>query len=123
MQTTASVKPRVVVPRHPASTTAHSATRDSVTASSYAVAEIHAHIAVRDCLLAEAEAAGTRQSLNRVFIANEFVRECLKTPRAPYGAQHLAETEATRERTRCATVSARVAQLRERLAATEQLAA
>src|SRR2546430_11646238 len=75
----------------------------------YAVDEINAYIAIRDELLAEAEETGTRAKLDSVIIANDFVAGCLKSARAPYQAQSLAEEDAARERQRCRALSNRVA--------------
>jgi hypothetical protein len=80
--------------------------------SKYAVEEINAYIAVRDGLLVEAEEITTRARLDRVTIANEFVETCLRPARSPYEAQCLVETDAIRERKRCAAVKVRIAQLR-----------
>ncbi len=80
--------------------------------SKHALEEINAYIAVRDCLLVEAEAVTTRARLDRVTIANEFVETCLRPARSPYQAQCLVETDAIRERKRCAAVKVRIAELR-----------
>ena len=80
--------------------------------SKQAVEEINAYIAVRDVLLVEAEEVTTRARLDRLAIANEFVETCLRPARSPYEAQCLAETNAIRERKRCAAVKVRIAQLR-----------
>jgi uncharacterized protein YcbX len=78
----------------------------------FAVEEISAYIAIRDDLLTDAEQMRTRAKLESVLVANEFVASCLKPARAPYGAQSLAEADATRERKRCDVVRNRVAELR-----------
>jgi hypothetical protein len=80
--------------------------------SKQAVEEINAYIAVRDLLLFEAEGVTTCARLDKLRIANEFVETCLRPARSPYEAQCLAETEAIRERKRCAAVKVRVAKLR-----------
>jgi hypothetical protein len=80
--------------------------------SKHAVEEINAYIAVRDGLLVEAEEITTRAALDRVTIANEFVETCLRPARSPYEAQCLVETDAIRERKRCAAVKVRIAELR-----------
>jgi hypothetical protein len=75
-------------------------------------AEIHAYIATRDLALADAERNVTSATLNRAFLANELVQNCLTPARSPYEAQSLAEGEAQTERTRCEAVHRRIAQLR-----------
>jgi hypothetical protein len=80
--------------------------------SKQGVEEINAYIAVRDILLVEAEEVTTRARLDRLTIANEFVETCLRPARSPYQAQCLAETDAIRERKRCAAVKASIAELR-----------
>ena len=80
--------------------------------SSQASAEIHAYIAARDLALAEAERAVSDMTLNRAFLANQLVVDCLKPARSPYQAQSLPEAEAIRERQRCEAVQARIGQLR-----------
>ena len=69
--------------------------------SPQASAEIHAYIAARDLALAEAERAASDMTLNRAFLANQLVVDCLKPARSPYQAQSLPEAEAIRERLRC----------------------
>jgi len=51
-------------------------------------------------------------NLERVRISNEFVENCLKPARSPYGAQHLPAVDAVRERMRCEAVKVRLALLR-----------
>lgn len=80
--------------------------------SPQASAEIHAYIAARDLALAEAERAASDMTLNRAFLANQLVVDCLKPARSPYQAQSLPEAEAIRERQRCKTAHARIGQLR-----------
>ena len=80
--------------------------------SKHALEEISAYIAVRDVLLIDAEEITTRARLDRVTIANEFVETCLRPARSPYVAQCLVETDAIRERKRCAAVMVRIAELR-----------
>ena len=80
--------------------------------SNQAVEEINAYIAVRDVLLVEAEEVTTLAGLDRLTIANKFAETCLRLARSPYEAQCLAETDAIRERKRCAAVKVRIAELR-----------
>jgi hypothetical protein len=82
------------------------------TDSKYAVDEIHAYIAIRDNLLAQAEIDVNGAILKRVRLANDLVESCLKTAGTPYQTQNLGETDATRERQRCKAVRNRVAELR-----------
>ena len=84
---------------------------DGESGSKHAVAEINAYIAIRDSLLVDAEEFTTRVRLDRVRVANEFVETCLRPARSPYQAQCLVETDATRERERCAAVKVRIAEL------------
>ena len=77
-----------------------------------ATAEIHAFIATRDLAVAEAERHVSSNTLNRAFLANELVQNCLAPARSPYDGQSLAESEATTERKRCDAVSRRLVQLR-----------
>ena len=87
-------------------------TLTSAFGSVYSVAEINAYIAIRDELLAEAEELHTSAKLAATELANDFVSGCLKPVRAPYEAQCLPESDATRERKRCESVRERLAQLR-----------
>ena len=64
--------------------------------TSYVVDEINAYVAIRDIALAEAEKEPSSVNLERVRIANDFVKNCLKPARPPYEAQHLPETDAAR---------------------------
>jgi hypothetical protein len=80
--------------------------------SKQAIEEINAYIAVRDVLLVEAEEVTAPARLDRLTIANEFVETCLRPARPPYQAQCLTETDAIRERKRCAAVKVRIAELR-----------
>ena len=80
--------------------------------SPHANAEIHAYIATRDLAIADAERNVTSTTLNRAFLANELVQNCLKPARSPYESQCLGESEAQIERKRCAAVSRRISQLR-----------
>ena len=84
--------------------------------STYVVDEINAYIAIRDGLLTEAEQMRTAAKLDRLIAANDFVENCLQTPRPAYATQHLLETVAARERARCQVVKARVAELRRKSA-------
>ena len=49
------------------------------------------------------------------MMANEFAATCLQRARAPYQAQCLEESDARRERQRCAAVSVRLGKLKARL--------
>lgn len=80
--------------------------------SAYSVAEINAYIAIRDQLLAEAEKLHSTAKITSTALANDFVEGCLKPARSPYEAQCLPEEDAIRERKRCESVRARIAQLR-----------
>ena len=80
--------------------------------SPQASAEIHAFIAARDLAVADAERNVTSTTLNRAFLANELVQNCMKAARSPYEAQSLPEAEAKTERTRCEAVNRRLSQLR-----------
>jgi hypothetical protein len=84
--------------------------------STYVVDEINAYIATRDGLLMEAEQTRTAAALDRAMAANDFVENCLQSPRHAYASQHLPETVAARERARCQVVKARVAELRRKSA-------
>lgn len=86
-------------------------------ASDQAAREIDSYIAIRDSLLTEAKKTPTAANLNRLTIANDFVETCVKPARSPYEAQHLAEADATRERTRCAAVKELIAKLRAQIGA------
>lgn len=77
-----------------------------------ASAEIFAYIAARDMSVAEAERLPNDTTLNRAFLANQMVENCLRPARSPYQAQSLAEAEAARERKRCEAAHKRIAQLR-----------
>ena len=87
-------------------------TLTSAFGSAYSIAEINAYIGIRDQLLAEAEKQHTNAKLASIALANDFVEGCLKPVRSPYEAQCLPETDAIRERQRCAAVRDRIAQLR-----------
>jgi hypothetical protein len=87
-------------------------TLNSAVGSVYSVAEINAYIAIRDQLLAEAEKHQSTAKLASTALANDFVEGCLKPARSPYETQCLPESDAVRERQRCETVRARIAQLR-----------
>src|SRR4051812_12111626 len=78
----------------------------------HAEEEIHAYIAIRDLLLAEAEEAPTNSTLHRATIANDVVEVFLKPVRAPYEAQYLPENEARVERERCDKIKHRIRDLR-----------
>jgi hypothetical protein len=83
--------------------------------TTYVVDEINAYVAIRDIALAEAEKEPNSVNLERVRIANDFVKDCLKPARPPYEAQHLPETDAARERERCRDVRVRLSLLRAHL--------
>ncbi|MDQ6623373.1 MAG: hypothetical protein M3Y86_07810 [Verrucomicrobiota bacterium] len=83
-----------------------------VSTSPQAAAELHAYIAIRDELFAEAEQTITPAKLESALVANDFVATYLRPARAPYAAQSLPENDAVRERTRCEFVRGRLAQLR-----------
>jgi len=85
-------------------------------ATNHAEEEIHAYIAIRDLLLAEAEETPTNSTLHRATIANDVVEVFLKPARAPYEAQYLPENEARVERERCETVKHRIGDLRGKIA-------
>jgi hypothetical protein len=80
--------------------------------SRYSTEVINSYIAIRDRLVDEVEKIATPEKLNRLAIANDLVVACLKPARHPYEAQSLPENEAVRERSRCETVRARLANLR-----------
>jgi hypothetical protein len=80
--------------------------------SQHAAAEIYSYIAARDMFVADAERNVTDMTLNRAFLANELVENCLQSARSPYQVQCLAEAEAQTERTRCEAVKQRIGQLR-----------
>jgi hypothetical protein len=77
----------------------------------YSIAEINAYIGIRDQLLAQAEELHTSAKIASAVLANDFVESCLKQGRSPYHAQCLPETDADRERKRCAAARERIAQL------------
>jgi hypothetical protein len=83
--------------------------------TSYIVDEINAYVAIRDIALAEAEKEPSSVNLERLRIANDFVKDCLKPARSPYEAQHLPEADAARERDRCRDVRVRLSLLRAHL--------
>jgi hypothetical protein len=85
--------------------------------TNYVVDEINAYAVIRDIALAEAEKEPSSLNLERLRIANDFVKDCLKPARPPYTAQHLPETDAARERDRCRDVRVRLSLLRAHLAA------
>lgn len=85
----------------------------SYASSPAATAEIYAYIAARDLALAEAERGVSDLTLNRAFLANQLVDNCLKPVRSPYQAQSLPDADAMRERHRCEKAKQRIAQLRE----------
>ena len=82
----------------------------------HAHAEIHAYIAIRDRLLAEAEEIPSNSTLHRACIANDVVEIFLQPTKKPYDAQYLPEGEAHTERARCETVKSRIAELRSKMA-------
>jgi len=73
--------------------------------------EINAYIAIRNNLLADAEKSPTAQTLASAALANDFVKNCLRSPRSPYQSQHLQESEVGCERKLCRKVKQRIAQL------------
>jgi hypothetical protein len=102
-------RPRIVtqlIPRTPV------VQRPAHAGSQQASAEIHAYIAARDMALAEAERQVSHMTLNRAFLANELVENCLQPARSPYQSQSLPPAEAAREQTRCDAAKRRIAQLR-----------
>lgn len=80
-----------------------------------ATQEIFAYLAVRDQALVQAEENLSEETMQRATMANEFATSCLQRPRTPYQAQCLEESDARRERQRCATVATRLAQLQARM--------
>jgi hypothetical protein len=85
--------------------------------TNYVVDEINAYAVIRDIALAEAEKEPSSLNLERLRIANDFVKDCLKPARPSYKAQHLPEADAARERDRCRDVRVRLTSLRAHLAA------
>ena len=77
----------------------------------HAIEEINAYMAIRDSLLAQAEALTTPSVLKRANLVNDFVETCLRPARSPYEAQCLPEADAVRERRRCQAVKIRIAEL------------
>ncbi|MEP6809401.1 MAG: hypothetical protein ABI992_04100 [Chthoniobacterales bacterium] len=102
-----TLRPRIVT----RSVTRTTAVRSS-TSASQANAEIHAYIAARDLALVEAERNPSALTLNRAFLANQLVANCLQPVRSPYQAQSLGENEAARERQRCENAAGRISVLR-----------
>jgi hypothetical protein len=98
----------VLAPRLNPSASKHSFRYGSPQAS----AEIHAYIAARDLALADVERNVTSTTLNRAFLANELVQNCLQPARSPYASQSLPEGEAATEQKRCDAVQRRLSQLR-----------
>jgi hypothetical protein len=86
-------------------------TLSSTFGSAYSIAEINAYIAVRDQLLADAERLHTSAKIASAVLANDFVEGCLQPAHSPYDDQCLPETDADRERRRCAAVRERIAEL------------
>jgi len=84
---------------------------ESDTALQHAIEEINAYMAIRDSLLAQAEALTTPSVLKRANLVNDFVETCLRPARSPYEAQCLPEADAVRERRRCQAVKIRIAEL------------
>jgi len=62
--------------------------------------------------MADAERRPTDLSLNRAFLANEMVENCLRPARSPYHAQALPVGEAVRALQRCEVLKRRIHQLR-----------
>jgi hypothetical protein len=87
-------------------------TQRPYTPSTSVIAEIYAYIATRDMSVAEAERNVTDMTLNRAFLANELVENCLKPAASPYQAQCLPEADAVTERKRCEAAKRRIGQLR-----------
>ena len=87
-------------------------TTSAASFASSAIAEIYAYIATRDMSVAEAERNVTDLTLNRAYLANELVENCLKPAASPYQAQCLPEADAIAERKRCETAKRRIGQLR-----------
>ena len=87
-------------------------TTSAASFASSAIAEIYAYIATRDMSVAEAERNVTDLTLNRAFLANELVENCLKPAASPYQAQCLPEADAEAERKRCEAAKRRIGQLR-----------
>ena len=83
--------------------------------TSYVVDEINAYVAIREIAIKEAEKEPTSLNLERARIANDFVENCVKPARPPYGAQHLPEKDAARERSNCQGVKVRLSLLRAHL--------
>lgn len=83
--------------------------------TNYVVDEINAYVVIRDIALAEAEKEPSSLNLERLRIANDFVKDCLKPPRPAYKTQHLPEADAARERERCRDVRFRLSSLRAHL--------
>ena len=81
------------------------------TASQHAHDEIGAYIAIRNILLADVEKSPTSEAIASLAAANDVVETCLRPACPPYQAQHLAETDAVRERKVCQKVKQRIAQL------------
>jgi len=81
------------------------------TASPHAHDEIGAYIAIRNILLANVEKSPTSEAIASLAAANDVVETCLRPACPPYQAQHLAETDAVRERKVCQKVKQRIAQL------------
>jgi hypothetical protein len=84
--------------------------------SKYAAEDIGAYIAIRNDLLAEAEELKTRAKIDSAAVANDFVANCLKPARTPYGSQSLPDADAKRERRRCEAIRNRIRELRTILA-------
>ncbi len=101
-------RPRIITRAITPSTAAR-----SYASSPAATAEIYAYIAARDLALVEAERDVSTLTLNRAFLANQLVDNCLKPARSPYQAQSLPDVDAMRERQRCEKAKQRLAQLRE----------
>lgn len=101
-----------ILPNSSMPTKSKSRSRCASIGSPEASAEIRAYIAARDLALAEAERQPSDRTLDRAFLANQLVGDCLRPARSLYEAQCLPEAEAIRERQRCETTGARIAQLR-----------
>jgi hypothetical protein len=84
----------------------------SANAPQNACEEINAYIAIRNNLLAVAEKSPTSKAVASAASANDFVEDCLLSPRSPYQAQYLQESEAACERKVCRKAKQRIAELR-----------
>jgi hypothetical protein len=117
MQATQSPR-KVFLPKHGSKKRlAKSAKSANQNMTTYVVDEINAFAVIRDIALAEAEKEPSPLNLERARIANNFVENCVKPARSPYGAQHLPEADAAREQKRCGDAKVRLALLQAHLEA------